>query len=124
LPWNHFKTELHGKYILRLLFNVSFKINEDINEILYNFEVSDIEDVKLKNYVDLLNNYKQKTNNIYESIENSLKYLQTLQENYSHVSEKTNSLHNACEQILSDQVSGTCLEFGLIFKYKQSRLPY
>ncbi len=81
---------------------------------MYNFDVSDIEDVKLKNYVNLLNDYKQKTNKIYESVESSLTYLQTLQENYSQVSEKTNSLHNACEQILSDQVMCKFNDFFLI----------
>lgn len=79
------------------------RINDDVNEMLYNFDINDIEDVKIKNYVELLNNYKTNCNQIYESIQNALNHLQVLHDNYSQVSEKTNSLHNACEQILSDQ---------------------
>jgi archaellum component FlaC len=73
--------------------------------MLYNFDINDIEDAKIKNYVELLNNYKTNCNQIYESIQNALNHLKILHDNYSQVSEKTNSLHNACEQILSDQVN-------------------
>lgn len=73
--------------------------------MLYNFDINDIEDAKIKNYVELLNNYKTNCNQIYESIQGALNHLEVLHVNYSQVSEKTNSLHNACEQILSDQVS-------------------
>jgi conserved oligomeric Golgi complex subunit 3 len=73
--------------------------------MLYNFDINDIKDVKIKNYVELLNNYKTNCNQIYESIQNALNHLKILHDNYSKVSEKTNSLHNACEQILSDQVN-------------------
>ena len=72
---------------------------------MYNFDINDIEDVKIKNYVELLNNYKTNCHQIQESIQSSLNHLQVLHANYSQVSEKTNSLHNACEQILSDQVT-------------------
>lgn len=71
---------------------------------MYNFDINDIEDQKIKNYVDILNNYKLNCNQICNSINNTLSHLQILNQNYSQVSQKTNSLHNACEQILSDQV--------------------
>lgn len=79
------------------------KLNEDINELLYNFDIDDLEDLKLKAYVENLKNYKKKCDCIHETITNTFEFLNILQDNYTQVSLKTNSLHNACEQILNDQ---------------------
>lgn len=78
-------------------------INEDINELLYNFDVNDIEDPRIEKYVNNLNNNSQKCNQISESIGAALNHLDVLLENYSKVSVKTRSLHVACEQLISDQ---------------------
>ena len=80
------------------------KINEETNELLYNFDISDIEDSRMEKYLNSLSNNSKKCNQISEKIDNGLKYLHMLLENYSQVSEKTKSLHVACEQLISDQV--------------------
>lgn len=85
--------------------NVSFQINEDINELLYNFDVNDIEDARIEKYVSTLNKNLKKTTIVSESIEEALSNLNILLDNYSQVSQKTRSLHVACEQLLNDQVN-------------------
>ena len=85
-------------------------VTEDINELLYNFDVNDIEDVRVEKYVNNLNNNSKKCNQINVSISSALNHLDVLLENYSQVSEKTKSLHVACEQLISDQVS-SCNSF-------------
>jgi hypothetical protein len=85
--------------------NVSFEINEDINELLYNFDVNDIEDARIEKYVSTLNKNFKKTTVVSESIEEALNNLNILLDNYSKVSQKTRSLHVACEQLLNDQVN-------------------
>lgn len=79
-------------------------VTEDINELLFNFDVNDIEDVRVEKYVNNLNNNSKKCNQINSSISSALNHLDVLLENYSQVSEKTKSLHVACEQLISDQV--------------------
>jgi hypothetical protein len=97
------KTKLGSRSAIDM--NVSFEINEDINELLYNFDVNDIEDPRIEKYVNTLNKNLKKTNMISESIEEALANLNLLLDNYSQVSQKTRSLHVACEQLLNDQVS-------------------
>ena len=87
------------------------KVNEEVNELLYNFDVNDIEDSRIEKYVNNLNSHSKKCNQISESINNALDHLNLLLENYSQVSVKTRSLHVACEQLLNDQV---CLFFLLL----------
>jgi hypothetical protein len=83
---------------------LQFQLTEDINELLYNFDVNDIEDARIEKYVNNLNNNSKKCSQISESIGGALTHLDILLENYSQVSEKTKSLHVACEQLISDQV--------------------
>lgn len=73
--------------------------------MLYNFDVNDIEDARIEKYVNNLNKNSKKCNQISETIGNGLKHLDVLLENYSEVSQKTASLHVACEQLLNDQVN-------------------
>jgi len=73
--------------------------------LLYNFDVNDIEDARIEKYVNNLNKNSNKCNQISETIGNGLKHLDVLLENYSEVSQKTASLHVACEQLLNDQVN-------------------
>jgi hypothetical protein len=80
------------------------KVNEDVNELLYNFDVNDIEDIRIEKYVNNLNSYSKKCSQITESINKALEHLNLLLNNYSQVSVKTKSLHVACEQLLNDQV--------------------
>lgn len=80
------------------------QVNDDVNELLYNFDVNDIEDARIEKYVNNLNLYSKKCTQISESINHTLEHLNVLLENYSQVSEKTKSLHVACEQLLNDQV--------------------
>ena len=84
--------------------NLVNKVNEDVNELLYNFDVNDIEDIRIEKYVNNLNSYSKKCSQITESINNALEHLNLLLNNYSQVSVKTKSLHVACEQLLNDQV--------------------
>ena len=82
----------------------TIKVNDDVNELLYNFDVNDIEDLRIEKYVNNLNSHSKKCNQITDSINNALDHLNLLLENYSQVSVKTRSLHVACEQLLNDQV--------------------
>jgi conserved oligomeric Golgi complex subunit 3 len=79
------------------------QINEEINELLYNFDINDIEDARVDKYVKILQDNSSKCKDINSSIGDALNYLNLLLENYSAVSEKTKSLHIACEQLISDQ---------------------
>lgn len=78
-------------------------VNEEVNELLYNFDVSDIEDARIEKYLDNLNSNSEKCAQISEAIGGALSHLDVLLENYSQVSVKTKSLHVACEQLISDQ---------------------
>jgi hypothetical protein len=80
-------------------------LNEDINDLLYNFDVNDIEDARIEKYVNHLNKNSYKCNQISDMIGDALSNLKVLIDNYDQVSQKTKSLHVACEQLLSDQVS-------------------
>lgn len=80
-------------------------INEDINELLYNFDINDIEDPRIDRYVQTLQRNSRKCGQISDSIETAFNQLGVLLDNYEHVSQKTRSLHVACEQLLSDQVN-------------------
>ncbi len=71
---------------------------------MYNFDVNDIEDPRIEKYLDVLNTNSKKCQQLNGLIEHALSHLNILLENYSQVSEKTKSLHDACEQSLSDQV--------------------
>lgn len=79
-------------------------IHQKINELLYNFDVNDIEDVRIEKYVNNLSKNSKKCLIISKSLSQALEHLNTLSENYSKVSQKTKSLHVACEQLLNDQV--------------------
>ena len=80
------------------------QINEDVNELLYNFDVNDVEDPRIEKYLDMLSKNSNKCDQLSQLIDAGLAHLNVLLENYSQVSEKTKSLHVACEQSLSDQV--------------------
>jgi hypothetical protein len=92
-------------------FSYLLQINEDINELLYNFDVNDIEDAKIEKYVNNLNKNSKKCSQINDAIGAALGHLNVLLENYSQVSQKTGSLHVACEQLLNDQVFFKILTF-------------
>lgn len=79
-------------------------LHEDINELLYNFDINDIEDPKIEKYVLNLQRNSRKCGQISDSIEAAFGHLSLLLDNYSQVSQKTKSLHVACEQLLNDQV--------------------
>ncbi|CAF0746344.1 unnamed protein product [Brachionus calyciflorus] len=78
-------------------------IHQDINELLYNFDVNDIEDPKIEKYVNNLSKNSKKCAIISDTISEALNHLNLLLDNYSQVSQKTKSLHVACEQLLNDQ---------------------
>lgn len=79
-------------------------IHKEINELLYNFDINDIEDVRIEKYVNNLSKNSKKCLIISELLSQALDHLNTLSENYLKVSNKTKSLHVACEQLLNDQV--------------------
>jgi len=93
------------------------ELNEDINDLLYNFDVNDIEDARIEKYVNHLNKNSYKCNQISEMIGDALSNLKVLIDNYDQVSQKTKSLHVACEQLLSDQVSQRLSFFISLFFY-------
>lgn len=78
-------------------------LHEDINELLYNFDINDIEDPKIEKYYNNLLKNSKKCAQMSDSIQTAFKHLNVLLDNYSQVSQKTRSLHVACEQLLSDQ---------------------
>jgi hypothetical protein len=81
------------------------EVNEEVNELLYNFDISDIEDPRIEKYLNILNSNSEKCAQISEAIGGALTHLNVLLENYSLVSVKTKSLHIICEQLISDQVN-------------------
>ena len=87
------------------------RLQENINELLYNFDVNDIEDPRIERYVHSLQRNSAKCGQISGLIDNAFQHLNVLVENYAHVSQKTRSLHVACEQLLSDQVISSLVCF-------------
>jgi hypothetical protein len=75
-----------------------------VNELLYNFDVNDVEDPRIEKYLETLDKNSRKCQQLSDLITHGLSHLNLLLDNYSQVSEKTKSLHVACEQSLSDQV--------------------
>lgn len=67
--------------------------------------MNDIEDSRIEKYVNTLSKNSKKCGLVSESIDGALSHLNVLLDNYSQVSQKTKSLHVACEQLLNDQVS-------------------
>ena len=98
-------------------------LNEDINDLLYNFDVNDIEDARIEKYVNHLNKNSYKCNQISEMIGDALANLKVLIDNYDQVSQKTKSLHVACEQLLSDQVSNRFSLLLWLFRLTGSTPP-
>lgn len=47
-------------------------------------------------------------------VNNALEYLQQLHTQYVHVSTKTNALHEECEHLLAEQVSGAQAYIGCV----------
>ena len=67
-------------------------------------QLEDEKDAGVLGYVEVLENCKEETGNYLAQVMNTLEDLRTLQDNYHYVSNKTNSLHNSCQQLIEEQV--------------------
>eukprot|EP00053_Salpingoeca_punica_P018510 m.181918 g.181918 ORF g.181918 m.181918 type:complete len:779 (-) comp17449_c0_seq1:1349-3685(-) len=56
-------------------------------------------------YVDILQKYSTRCSDLLAQIDTAVTHLKGLEEQYLSVSNKTNSLHDACEQLLQDQTN-------------------
>ncbi|RNA36029.1 Conserved oligomeric Golgi complex subunit [Brachionus plicatilis] len=99
--------------------NSDNSIHQEINELLYNFDVNDIEDARIEKCVNNLSKNSKKCSIISDSLDQALEHLNKLTNNYSKVSQKTKSLHIACEQLLNDQTKLSNASYLL-----NSRLSY
>ena len=60
-----------------------------------------------RQYVDDLRAYRDECNSVLSEVTQALSFLTELQSKYLNVSRKTNALHEACENLLEEQVSDT-----------------
>lgn len=58
----------------------------------------------LRAYAAQLSSYRSHCDSILNEVESALRHLQDLQQKHLLVSTKTGALHEACEQLLQDQV--------------------
>lgn len=56
-----------------------------------------------RQYTEGLAQYRQQCSSVVEEVSSTLEYLRQLQEQYVHVSTKTNALHDECEHLLAEQ---------------------
>ncbi|KAK3783773.1 hypothetical protein RRG08_063434 [Elysia crispata] len=56
-----------------------------------------------RQYTEGLGQYRQQCSSVLEEVSSTLEYLRQLQEQYVHVSTKTNALHDECEHLLAEQ---------------------
>ncbi|XP_054719988.1 conserved oligomeric Golgi complex subunit 3-like [Uloborus diversus] len=66
-------------------------------------QLVDDEDIIYKAYMDELSKHCEQYSLIFDDLNCALKSLETLKEKYTFVSDKTNSLHEACEDLLMQQ---------------------
>ena len=57
-----------------------------------------------RRYTEELQQYQKQCDDVLEEVNKALNFLQNLQGQYINVSTKTNALHDACEDLLSEQV--------------------
>ncbi|PIK55765.1 putative conserved oligomeric Golgi complex subunit 3 [Apostichopus japonicus] len=61
------------------------------------------EEQPYKVYCDQLHHYRQQCQQVLDEVSSALNHLSDLQQQYVHVSTKTNALHEACEESMNDQ---------------------
>ncbi|XP_012259696.2 conserved oligomeric Golgi complex subunit 3 [Athalia rosae] len=81
---------------------------ESYQELLQNYTALEkrfmsVEDLKYTRYLDQLKSRRNECHELCVEIENALTDFQTLSKQYTTVSSETNSLHEASEQLISDQ---------------------
>ncbi|XP_076363263.1 conserved oligomeric Golgi complex subunit 3 [Tachypleus tridentatus] len=81
-----------SQQFLSLVDNIEERILKDDNEAM-------------KLYVDQLYTSNIESSSLFDEITTSLEQLESLQKLYIFVSDKTNTLHEACEQLLADQAT-------------------
>jgi len=59
----------------------------------------------LREFLDSVQRYKRECDAVIEEIEQCLEFLTVLKTDYVRVATKTTSLHEACENLLEDQVN-------------------
>jgi len=66
--------------------------------------LEDEQDKEILDYVDALTDAKCETSELLAQVVGALEDLKGLQDNYHFVSNKTNSLHTSCQQLIEEQV--------------------
>lgn len=69
-----------------------------------------------RSYAAQLRSYRDHCDSVLSEVESALNHLQDLQQKHLLVSTKTGALHEACEQLLQDQVRET--DINISFSYK------
>ena len=70
----------------------------------------------IRSYAAQLRSYRDHCDSILSEVESALNHLQDLQQKHLLVSTKTGALHEACEQLLQDQVREKDVDFWVSFK--------
>ena len=60
-----------------------------------------------REFLSWVHHYQQECERMIEEVEECLEFLTVLKTDYVHVATKTNALHEACENLLEDQVTGS-----------------
>ncbi|CAG7838121.1 unnamed protein product [Allacma fusca] len=82
-----------------------FKTKREFNEWFLRLEsqLEEDKDADIIAYTEVLKECKGETEKLLSHVQGSLDELRTLQDNYHYVSNKTNSLHNSCQQLIEEQ---------------------
>lgn len=67
---------------------------------------------------DYLSGFQEQCDAILNDVNSALQHLESLQKQYLFVSNKTGTLHEACEQLLKEQVIENEGERGLVINFK------
>ena len=59
----------------------------------------------VREFLSRLHQYQQECEHVIEEVEQCLEFLTVLKTDYVRVATKTNALHEACENLLEDQVT-------------------
>lgn len=88
---------------------ILFQFNKWFAEVESN--VSEQEDHDVVQYIETLEEVQKQIKHLYEQTSSALDDLKALEENYHFVSNKTNSLHVSCQQLIEEQVNARSYHF-------------
>ncbi|CAL8118689.1 unnamed protein product [Orchesella dallaii] len=94
-------SSLKGVNFDKFTFQTKHEFNEWFAKV--ETEVSEQEDQDIIQYIEMLEDIQKQIKDVHDQTSSALDDLKTLEENYHFVSNKTNSLHTSCQQLIEEQ---------------------